>query len=193
MSIAQVFGRAWLYDEEPNEIQVWEHTIYPMKPLHRSGAEWCLEHLQQCYSDKDLRELLKVPETGNFQVIFKGTIEGSYVGYFDQEWEDQFDLEESQSEPIPDEWMNFISDDPKRSAPMPANGLIDQLVSFEDWHDGDVTHVMVGPATFKQDFGPWHQGETVDCLILDYARGFIEQQNDEGEVINKVAVKLTVK
>jgi hypothetical protein len=71
-------------------------------------------------------------------------------------------------------------------------GLIDAIVEFEDWYEGDVTHVMVGPATFHADFGPWKKGEKVDCLLLDYSRGFLEELNDEGEVARKVEVKLTI-
>jgi hypothetical protein len=75
---------------------------------------------------------------------------------------------------------------------MAANGLIDALVEFEDWHDGDVTHIMVGPATFKLDFGPWKQGQIANCLLLDYARGIIEEQDDDGTIIHRAAVKLAL-
>jgi hypothetical protein len=75
---------------------------------------------------------------------------------------------------------------------MPVNGLIDALVEFEDWHDGDVTFISVGPARFKKDFGPWKEGEKVESLNLDYSRGYIEECDDNGEVIRKCAVKLTV-
>ncbi len=75
---------------------------------------------------------------------------------------------------------------------MPVNGLIDSLVEFEDWHDGDVTFISVGPATFKQDFGPWRVGEKVGNLTLDYSRGYLEEYDDAGEVVKKCAVKLSL-
>ena len=72
------------------------------------------------------------------------------------------------------------------------NGLIDSLVDFEDWHDGDATFIMVGPATFKKDFGPWKTGEQVDTLTLDYARGTLEEHNDRGDLVRRAAVCLTI-
>lgn len=72
------------------------------------------------------------------------------------------------------------------------NGLIDVLVEFDEWHDGDVTFISVGPATFKEDFGPWRKGETVDSLTLDYSRGYIEEYDDKGEVVRRCAVKLMI-
>lgn len=74
---------------------------------------------------------------------------------------------------------------------MPKYGLIDSIVTFEDWHDGDVTHIMVGPATFNADFGPWKKGDKVECLVLDYSRGILEELND-GDTVRKVAVKLII-
>jgi hypothetical protein len=73
-----------------------------------------------------------------------------------------------------------------------ANGLIDALVEFEDWHDGDATFILVGPATFRRDFGPWKKGEVVDTLSLDYSRGVLEEHNERGDLVRRVAVCLAI-
>jgi hypothetical protein len=108
MTKTSILGRAWIYDDDPNDIEVWEHELVPMTFKERSGAEWCLEHLQN-YTPEDLREVLKVPKTGNFQVIFKGTLEGEMSGYYEPEWDEWFELEESKFEPIPDTWMEMLN------------------------------------------------------------------------------------
>ena len=65
-------GRAWFFDDQV-ELEVWEYKLEPMVLNRRSGAEWCNEHLSM-YSDEDLREILKVPADGDYQIIFKGFI-----------------------------------------------------------------------------------------------------------------------
>lgn len=84
-----------------------------------------------------------------------------------------------------------VINDTKKEKPT-ANGLIDQLVEFDEWHDGDVTFIMVGPATFKRDFGPWKKGEAVDSLTLDYSRGTLEEHSDDGKLVRRAAVCLAV-
>ncbi len=71
-------------------------------------------------------------------------------------------------------------------------GLIGNLVDFTCCHDGDDTFIAVGNATFKQDFGPWKKGDKVENLTLDYDGCYIEEYDDEGEVVKKCAVKLVV-
>lgn len=106
MQKANVFGRAWIYDDDPCDIEVWEHELQPMDGK-RSGAEWCREHLQECPGE-DLRKLLNVPKEGNFQVIFKGIMTGETSGYYEPEWDEWFDLEESRYDVIPAEYLDGV-------------------------------------------------------------------------------------
>lgn len=112
MSKASVMGRAWFFDTgDPTEFEVWEYELEPMGGGKRSGAEWAREHLATCYTDEDLRELLGVPSEGNYQVVFKGTIEGEMSGYYEPEWDEWFELEESKYEVIPPEFLKFFGKD----------------------------------------------------------------------------------
>lgn len=103
ISRADVFARVWVYDDEPTEVEVWEHAFVPMVGNERSGADWAHEHL----SETDLRLLLNLPATGNFQVMITGAIEGCF-GH-DQEWDEWFVVTKSKAEPVPDSYMNAVT------------------------------------------------------------------------------------
>lgn len=104
--------RVWIFDHEPIQIEVWEHQLAPTVVGHRSGAEWCLEHLNSCYTEKDLREMLGVPEEGNFQVLFKAKLEGMMSGHEEMEWDESLDPTEIQIEPIHDDYLGLMSNHP---------------------------------------------------------------------------------
>lgn len=110
MSIAKILGRAWFYDVDPTELELWEHEFEPML-TGRSGVDWCKEHLLEGVTENNLRELLEVPEEGNFQVMFKGTMSSWKTSSIDwgEEWDEEFTLEESKVMPIPEEYMHFRS------------------------------------------------------------------------------------
>ena len=110
-----LLGRAWFIDdpEEIVELEVWEHELEPMTGGRRSGADWCREHLLECNDASALRELLGVPPTGNFQVLFKGTMDGGMTGgalWDGEEWDEWFDLEECKCEPIPEGYRDLLLD-----------------------------------------------------------------------------------
>jgi hypothetical protein len=107
MGAVSVFGRAWIYDDEPSEIAVWEHELEPMGSERRSGADWASEHLRECYSDKDLREMFDLPPSGDFQVLFRGTLDGGMTGYESPEWDEWFEVEESKHKAIPAEFKRW--------------------------------------------------------------------------------------
>lgn len=110
MHSAKILGRAWVYDDENTEIELWEHEFEPMECGRRSGADWCREHLLECVRSDDLRELLGVPSMGNFQVMFKGTMTGWKTRSMDgDDYDQEFDLEESKFEPIPQEFMGILT------------------------------------------------------------------------------------
>lgn len=107
---ATVFGRAWVFDDDHCQIEVWEHEFEPQDIGARSGAGWAHEHLCECYSNKDLRELFGLPPEGNFQVMFKGTITGGMSGYECQEWEEDFDLEEVKYQLVSPDYMKAFNE-----------------------------------------------------------------------------------
>jgi hypothetical protein len=52
-----------------------------------------------------------VPEEGNFQVLFRGTMSGWKTKSMDgDDWDEEFDLEESKIEPIPQAYMDVINE-----------------------------------------------------------------------------------
>jgi hypothetical protein len=74
---------------------------------------------------------------------------------------------------------------------MTVNNLLG-VADFIECHDGDETFMCIGPATFRQDFGPWSEGEKVDNLTIDYVRGYLEECDANGSVVRKCAIKLVV-
>jgi hypothetical protein len=103
MSECNVSGRAWVFDDgSPPKIDVFEYAIEPMDFKNRSGAEWAKEHLE----DEDLRDLFGLPAEGNFQVIFKGTMDACF-GH-DEEWGQWFNVEDSGHEAIPSGYLNIL-------------------------------------------------------------------------------------
>ena len=106
-SRVSILGRAWVYEHDPPELEVWEHEFEPMDNGSRSGAEWAHEHLCECYSAQDIREMFKLPAEGDYQVIFKGTLEGAMSGYYEPEWDEWFEVEESNFQKIPFEYKKF--------------------------------------------------------------------------------------
>lgn len=109
MSKANVMGRAWFFDTgDPPQFEIWEYELEPMTSGKRSGAEWCREHLYNAYTEEDVRDLLKVPAEGNFQVIFKGCVEGCMSGYYEPEWDEWFELEDSKCEEIPLDFLELF-------------------------------------------------------------------------------------
>lgn len=106
----QIEGRAWVYEDEHDELEVWEYAFVPMALGRRSGSAWAREYFTESCSNK-LREIFNLPVDGNFQVIFKGKM----IGYFSpshdgDEWEDEFELEESRHEEIPELFMKLIKE-----------------------------------------------------------------------------------
>lgn len=99
MSAAAVFeARFFIYDDRPIEISVWCYGFLPMKETIRSAEEWIVEHLQ-CLGEDEIRKLCELPADGDYQVIAKGSIVGSfdYWGEYD-EW---LSFSESRAQSIP--------------------------------------------------------------------------------------------
>lgn len=110
MTKAIVLGRAWIFDGDHPQIEVWEHEFEPTDDSRfRSGALWAKEHLCETYTDDDLREMFNLPKEGNFQVLFKGTLSGYKVYSLEgDDWNEEFDVEESQFQPIGEEYMECL-------------------------------------------------------------------------------------
>jgi hypothetical protein len=109
MTKATVLGRVWVYDNEPCQIECWEHEFEPTEGDRLSGAGWAHEHLYECYDADALRELFDLPKAGNFQVMFKGTISGfkSY-GMDGYEYDEEFEVEEVKFEKVSEEYMKYM-------------------------------------------------------------------------------------
>ena len=99
---ATILGRAYIYDDEPNDVQFWCHELEPMDLVHRGSADWTKSYFEDL-SDSDLREMFELPEEGNFQVLFTGTMSG-YTDYTG-EWDEGFDVEKHESKAIPEEFI----------------------------------------------------------------------------------------
>lgn len=85
-----------------DDLQVWVYEFLSLSGNRRSVQEWAREHLTDCYTTDDLREILRVPKEGDFQVIFKARIDGGYDSYT-REIDERMYVDESKWEPVPPE------------------------------------------------------------------------------------------
>jgi hypothetical protein len=107
---AFVQGRIWFFGDEEHEIELWVHEVESMDLKGRSSEEWAREHFNESYQDRDLRKLFEVPLEGDYQIVFKGTLRGSECGPWEaptSEWDEEFDVEETVSERIPEEYVRM--------------------------------------------------------------------------------------
>ena len=117
MPFVKVLGRAWLWDEDPADVELWVHDLEPTDVAGslRSGEDWARDHFAECYTDADLRKLFDVPAEGNFQVLFKGKVEGERCGPWeapDSEWDEWFEVEEVKVEPVPQAFVEYMAKPP---------------------------------------------------------------------------------
>lgn len=73
MSRTRFKARVWLVDGCIHHKEVWCDGLAPMGTGACEPADWIHEHLSLCDVD-ELRELLGVPEEGDYQVVFEGEI-----------------------------------------------------------------------------------------------------------------------
>jgi hypothetical protein len=112
MAKAKFFARVWVWDTgDPSQIEVWSNDLDPMEPMKISAAEWVHNHLAECYSDEDLRQLIGLPATGNFQVVFSGYIDGTTVGWEIQEWDEWVeDITILAQAEVPESYLKMIEE-----------------------------------------------------------------------------------
>lgn len=89
-------------------VEVWDDDFSPFESCKRPVREWVHEHLTSCYTEQDLRELVGVPKEGNYEIVIEGSISGSFVGYYEQEWDEEIDITSSKHKQIPDSWYEEL-------------------------------------------------------------------------------------
>ena len=68
--------------------------------------------------------------------------------------------------------------------------MIDSIVEYEELEDANPEYVIVGNATFKEDFGPFKKGETVLSLRLSHVEAALAEFDYDGNIVRTVKVKL---
>lgn len=54
------------------------------------------------------------------------------------------------------------------------------IISYEDWDQADGMDMQFYDCTFKRDFGPWKQGETVGCVVFEWSKSRIAEFDTDG-------------
>ncbi len=102
-------ARIWIIETDGVvQIETWSYELkgtdlgksYPVD-------EWSHEHLCECYDNEDFRKEFELPETGNWQIIMKGTIQGGYDSYTGEGLEDMHILE-FKTAPVSEEYVNAV-------------------------------------------------------------------------------------
>lgn len=97
-------ARIIVEDGGTKEIEVWDDELSPFDGAKRPIRDRAKEHLSECYSEKDLRELLELPAEGNYEVLIEGMLTGHMVGWETQEWDEDLDITSIKSQKIPNDW-----------------------------------------------------------------------------------------
>lgn len=85
------------------ELKCWCYELDPMKVSMRPSEEWVEEHIQQCYSEEDLRKMFLLDEGKNYQVLFSGQLSGYYDDHTG-EWDEELNGVVFESEEVPEEY-----------------------------------------------------------------------------------------
>jgi hypothetical protein len=102
---AEILGRAWLYEYDQPDVEIWCHELVPMDSnCKRPAYDWALCHFQEL-DNESLRDLFDLPKKGSFQVLFRGHMEGEMSGYFEPEWDEWFEITELRTEEMSEEYL----------------------------------------------------------------------------------------
>lgn len=71
--------------------------------------------------------------------------------------------------------------------------IVQELVDASGWDELDLCSICVYDAVFKQDFGPWKQGQKVNSLSIMFMQGIIESVDDEGNIIDRMEFEIIPK
>jgi hypothetical protein len=104
MTTANFRARITIEDDNGSQIEAWDDELSPFVTDGRLAIrEWAVMHFQNCYSEKDLRDVLGVPAEGNFEVLLTATIRSTYDEW-SQEHDEELDIKEIKHQQIPDSW-----------------------------------------------------------------------------------------
>lgn len=102
----QFEGRIWIVHNEIEQKDFWCYELEPMDGSQRGTAEWAAEHFDN-YDLDDLRDILGIPvEIESLQVLFKGTLQGTYSEHTG-EYDEEFDLIQSIFSVMPEEMAHL--------------------------------------------------------------------------------------
>jgi len=76
--------------------------------------------------------------------------------------------------------------------------MIDEIVEYGDFIDGDASSISFAAITFKKDFGPWKKGQKIDSLTLQFCQlgednapcPTLQEWSFDGDLIRECRVKL---
>lgn len=113
-SSCEFIGRYFISEVEVLDYSIWVYELEPMCMQRRDSRSWVVEHMD-CYTLEDLRKLFSLPETGAYQVLFKGTLTGGKTWSLDgEDWDEELDVTEVKSEEIPKDYLDAIWPERKR-------------------------------------------------------------------------------
>jgi hypothetical protein len=104
VSTAKFRARITVEDEDTQEVEVWDDELTPFDGKRCSIREWVKPHLDD-YSNEDLRELLNLPTTGNYEAVIEGRITGVQTyGPDGDDYDEYIDILKIESQQIPDSY-----------------------------------------------------------------------------------------
>lgn len=105
MTSATFSGRAYV-SEGVLKLQIWNDEFEPMEWNKRSVTDWVEEHFRML-DEQFVRELLELPQEGNFQCVFHGKIKG-WLSPLTEEYDEEVVIDNARHMEIPEAFLSFL-------------------------------------------------------------------------------------
>lgn len=66
------------------------------------------------------------------------------------------------------------------------------LFSYTGWDPNDDRSEQYYNCVFKRDFGPFKEGETCNCILIDTSEGVMTEYDREGNELRKVKIVFAI-
>mgnify|MGYP001617561942 CR=1 FL=1 len=68
--------------------------------------------------------------------------------------------------------------------------VTDSILQFEDLLVYELDYLSFESCTFKQNFGPWKQGQNVDNIVFNFERATVAEYDLAGEKLAEYTISL---
>ncbi len=70
--------------------------------------------------------------------------------------------------------------------------MLGNYFQARECYSSDIDDYLVGDVLCVQDFGPWHAGQVLTVLCMDYVKGRLTEYDAHGAEIQSVNLKMEI-